>query len=130
MNKLIILIGLIALLFGLSLFAQTNRVEYVTATIYHAVPEQTDDTPFQTASGKFIDWTNPYGHRWMAVSRDLEYSGFAFGTKVLVEGAGDLDGVWTVQDRMNERWMKRIDFLVNEDRKLGKWYGVKITIIR
>ena len=27
----------------------------VTATIYHAVPGQTDDTPFITASNKVID---------------------------------------------------------------------------
>ena len=37
----------------------------VTATIYHAVPGQTDDTPFITASNKVIDKDNPGGHRWI-----------------------------------------------------------------
>ena len=100
----------------------------VTATIYHAVPEQTDTTPFVTASNSRINPENPQGHRWIAVSRDLEKLGFTFGVKVCVEGANDLDGIWTVQDRMNKRFKNRIDFLVNKELKGGKWYNVKITI--
>ena len=102
----------------------------VTATIYHAVPGQTDNTPFITASNKRINSDNPAGHRWIAVSRDLEKLGFVFGVKVKVEGAGDLDGIWTIQDRMNRRFTKRIDFLVNKTRKGGKWNNVKLTIIK
>ena len=102
----------------------------VTATIYHADPAQTDVDYLTTASNKTINEADPQGHRWIAVSRDLEQHGFVFGTKVLVEGAGQLDGIWTVEDRMNKRWTKRIDFLVNKDVKGGKWYNVKITIIK
>ena len=46
------------------------RAIVVTATIYHAVPSQTDSTPFITASNKQINKENPQGHRWIAVSRD------------------------------------------------------------
>jgi hypothetical protein len=46
-----------------------------------------------------------------------------------VEGAGDMDGIWQIQDVMNPRYKNYIDFLVENDRKLGKWYGVKITLI-
>lgn len=102
----------------------------VTATIYHADPAQTDADYLTTASNKTINEVDPQGHRWIAVSRDLEQHGFVFGTKVLVEGAGQLDGIWTVEDRMNKRWTKRIDFLVNKDVKGGKWNKVKITIIK
>ena len=102
---------------------------YVTATIYHAVPAQTDSTPFVTASNSKIDPENPQGHRWIAVSRDLEELGFTFGVKVCVEGTGVFDGEWTVQDRMNKRWTKRIDFLVNEEIKGGKWDNIYIWII-
>ena len=101
----------------------------VTATIYHAVPGQTDDTPFITASNKVIDKDNPGGHRWIAVSRDLEPLGYTFGTVVCVQGAGSMDGLWTVQDRMNKRFTKRIDFLVNEDMTGGKWQNVIISIV-
>ena len=101
----------------------------VTATIYHAVEEQCDDTPLITASMKHINPENPIGHRWIAVSRDLEPLGFTFDTKVCVENAGDLSGEWCVNDRMNERWVKRIDFLVDTTRKGGFWENVKISLI-
>ena len=101
----------------------------VTATIYHATPEQTDSTPHITASNKIIDLGNPQKHRWIAVSRDLEAKGLVFGVKVKVTGAGNLDGIWTVQDRMNRRWLSRIDFLVNEDMTGGKWENVRVEIV-
>ena len=101
----------------------------VTATIYHADPRQTDDTPFITASGAHIEECCPGDHRWIAVSRDLEDLGFVFGAKVLVEGAEEMDGVWTVQDRMNKRWTNRIDFLVDTDVRGGRWDSVKIELI-
>ena len=100
----------------------------VTATIYHAVPEQTDSTPFITASNSIIDASNPQKHRWIAVSRDLEKLGYTFGVRVCVEGAGNLDGIWTVQDRMNKRFKNRIDFLVNKELKGCKWNNIKISI--
>ena len=100
----------------------------VTATIYHAVPGQTDDTPFITASNKVIDKDNHGGHRWIAVSRDLEPLGYTFGTVVCVQGAGSMDGLWTVQDRMNKRWTKRIDFLVDQSLKGGKWNNITLSI--
>ena len=101
-------------------YAPTDEVS-VTATVYHAVEGQTDDTPLITASGKHIDPSNPASHRW------IEKLGFVFGTKVIVECAGEMNGIWTVQDRMNRRWTHRIDFLVNED-KMGKWDKVSIKI--
>jgi len=102
----------------------------VTATIYHADPAQTNADYLTTASLKKIDEKQPEKHRWIAVSRDLEKLGYTMGVKVKVEGAGDLDGVWTIEDRMNKRWKKRIDFLVNKKRKYGKWENVKLTIIK
>lgn len=101
----------------------------VTATIYHADPKQCNADYLTTASLKKIDSQSPGKHRWIAVSRDLESIGFVFGTKVLVEGAGEMDGIWTVEDRMNKRWVERIDFLVDYDIKGGKWSNVKISLI-
>ena len=103
----------------------------VTVTIYHADPKQTDSTPFITASNKTIDSLNPAKHRWIAVSRDLELLGFTFGACVLVEGVGpNIDGEWQVQDRMNKRWKKRIDLLVNKNIKYGKWNNIKLTLLK
>jgi len=51
------------------------------------------------------------------------------GEKILVENADEMNGVWTIEDRMNKRWISRIDFLVNKSKKGGKWNNVIITLI-
>lgn len=127
MMKTIMGLGLFTLIIGGR--STPNAEVVVDATIYHAVEGQTDSTPLITASGKHINPNNPAGHRWIAVSRDLEKLGFVFGEKVLVTGAEQMDGVYVVEDRMNRRWTKRIDFLVNETMKGGKWRGVRIKLI-
>jgi len=127
MMKTIIGLGLFTLIIGGR--STPNAEVVVDATIYHAVEGQTDSTPLITASGKHINPNNPAGHRWIAVSRDLEKLGFVFGEKVLVTGAEQMDGVYVVEDRMNRRWTKRIDFLVNETMKGGRWKGVRIKLI-
>lgn len=100
----------------------------VTATIYHATPLQTNKDYLTTASLKTIE--DPYRpERWLAVSRDLEAEGFTMGSKVLVSGAGEMDGVWTVEDRMNRRWTRRVDFLVSKKITGGKWNQVTIKKI-
>lgn len=98
----------------------------VTATIYNAVPEQTDSDPLITASLKEIDPNNP--QRWIAVSRDLEELGITLGSVVCIDNAGDMNGEWAVEDRMNKRWTRRIDFLVHDSIRLGKWTNVKIRL--
>tara|TARA_R100000152_G_C6598981_1_gene56799 strand:+ start:89 stop:490 length:402 start_codon:yes stop_codon:yes gene_type:complete len=106
------------------------KVVLVTATIYHADPRQTDDTPFITASGAHIEQCCPGDHRWLAVSRDLEELGFVFGVRVKITGTDSpLDGYWIIQDRMNSRWNRRIDFLVDETITGGYWDNVTIEIV-
>ena len=107
-----------------SLNKELQRV-FVTATIYHAVEEQTDSTPNITASGYEINMADPLSDRIIAVSWDLEnVYGFKMGDMVHVSGTGVLDGIWFVRDRMNKRFRKRIDFLVPQAMKGGKWENV------
>ena len=101
---------------------------FVTATIYHAVEEQTDSTPNITASGYEINMADTLSDRIIAVSWDLEnVYGFKMGDMVYVSGTGVLDGIWFVRDRMNKRFRKRIDFLVPQAMKGGKWENVLIN---
>jgi len=101
---------------------------FVTATIYHAVEEQTDSTPDITASGYKINMEDPLSDRIIAVSWDLEnVYGFKMGDMVHIKGTPYLDGIWFVRDRMHKRWKKRIDFLVPESIKAGKWENVILT---
>jgi 3D (Asp-Asp-Asp) domain-containing protein len=98
----------------------------VTATVYHAVEGQCDDSPLVTASGaKIASAESAYDHRYLAVSRDL-LDVFPYGTMVEVSGCGELDGYWVVQDTMNRRYKGYIDLLINPDMRGGKWEGVRI----
>jgi 3D (Asp-Asp-Asp) domain-containing protein len=100
----------------------------VVATLYNALPNQTDSSPLVTASGESINGLCPESHRWVAVSPDL-LEDFPFGECILVEGADEMNGIWRVTDVMNPRYTNYIDFLVEDTRKLGKWYDVKITLV-
>lgn len=108
---------------------ETEIVYIVTATVYHAVEGQCDNTPLVTASGKNINPEDPHGHRYIAVSRDL-LDIFPYGTKVVVSGTGDYDGIWIVADTMNKRFSGHVDFLINKDMKGGKWNGVRIKKVK
>jgi 3D (Asp-Asp-Asp) domain-containing protein len=115
------------LLILLVLFMPKRVEESVVATVYNAVPAQTNSDPSHTASMFKLDLSNPYKHRIIAVSRDLLIK-FPMGTKVRVEGTS-YDGVYIVEDKMNKRYTKRIDILINVEMIIGKWENVKITKI-
>lgn len=101
-------------------------VYVVTATVYHAIEGQCDDSPLVTASGATISSADTaYDHRYIAVSRDL-LDVFPYGTKVEVSGCGELDGEYTVADTMNRRYKGYIDLLINPDMRGGKWEGARI----
>jgi 3D (Asp-Asp-Asp) domain-containing protein len=88
----------------------------VAMTGYNAVPEQTDDTPFETASGAYA---NP--EVVAARSQDMR-SELPFGTIIEVTGATREEscgftvarpyiGYRVIADTMNVRFTKRIDIL-------------------
>ena len=101
----------------LSLAAQAQQK--VHATVYNAVPEQTNEDPGHTAFMFELDLNNPYKHRIIAVSRDLLQT-YPKGTKVRVSGTS-YDGVFVVMDKMNKRYTNRIDLLINQDMQIGSW---------
>ncbi|MDB5233091.1 MAG: hypothetical protein JWR44_84 [Hymenobacter sp.] len=103
----------------------------VTATVYEAVPGQTDDEPFVTADNSRIKPHYGTKKRWMALSRDLlkPWGGsFEFGDKVRVQGLSPkLDGVYTVHDTMNRRHRHCMDVLAHPSENLDIFCkGVKI----
>lgn len=112
--------------------AQTEWIlvaENVEATVYNAVPEQCDEDPMYTASMFRLNLDDVYSHRIIAMENTFRKSlGLEYGDVVKVEGAGKWDGIWQIQDTMSPRFAgrKKIDFLVPEDIKVGKWNTVKI----
>ena len=101
----------------------------VTATMYHAVKNQTDKTPHITADGTRIDTRNASKYRYVALSRDLlkRWGGpFDYGDFILIKDAGHKDGVYQVRDTMNKRFSHRIDFLQSKGTKPIKFNNATI----
>jgi 3D (Asp-Asp-Asp) domain-containing protein len=101
----------------------------VTATMYNAVVSQCDADPLITAGMFTIDPEHASEHKWVALSRDLlkRWGGeYDYGDKILIEGAGDKDGVYTIADTMNKRYRNRIDILETEGTPLYKFEDVTI----
>ena len=110
----------------LTLLALLNNTDKkVTATVYNAVPAQTNSDPGHTASMFKLDLSNPYKHKIIAVSRNL-LKKFPMHSKVRITGT-DYDGIYVVEDKMNKRYVDRIDILINVGMRIGKWENVKIT---
>ncbi|MBN2768070.1 MAG: LysM peptidoglycan-binding domain-containing protein [Campylobacterales bacterium] len=89
----------------------------VTATAYTSHVNQTQGDPFVGA------WNNRLtpGQKVIAVSRDLlNYYGLKNGSKVKISG---LEGYYTVRDKMNKRYSKRIDIYMGLDKKEALRWG-------
>jgi hypothetical protein len=83
------------------------------ASVYQAVPQQTNSDNLTTASGFKLNPSYAHAeHRILAISRDL-LKHLSFGDGVVVIGAGPYDGVWYVHDLMNKRYVSAIDFLTD-----------------
>ena len=98
----------------------TNKISYeVTVTTYNPTKHQCDDTPDITADGTRIKTWRATEYRYVALSRDLlsRWGGpFNYGDYIVIEGAGDRDGVYQVRDTMNPKWTNRVDILTTNSR--------------
>ena len=95
----------------------------VTATAYSSHHGQTDKTPFLAA------WNNRIrpGMKIIAVSRDmLTTYGLRNGSKVRISG---LPGLYTVRDKMNKRYRKRIDIYMGVNRRKALRWGRRSVVI-
>jgi LysM repeat protein len=95
----------------------------VTATAYSSHRAQTDKTPFLAA------WNNRIrpGMKIIAVSRDmLKRYGLRNGSKVKI---GGLSGYYTVRDKMNKRFRKRIDIYMGTNRRRALRWGRRSVML-
>lgn len=116
------------LLIVITLNCNSQQSQKVHATVYNAVPEQTNSDPSHTAFMFKLDLTNPWKHKIIAVSRDL-LKMYPKGTRVQVCGTS-YDGVFIVMDKMNKRYTNRIDLLINLEMQIGNWPDATITKIK
>jgi 3D (Asp-Asp-Asp) domain-containing protein len=97
----------------------------VTCTAYSSTPDQTDSTPFITAS---LERVRP---GIIALSRDLlrRYTpGAPFDYGDLVEIVGV--GVFQVQDTMHRRWRRRADIWVESKDAAWTWGRQSVILAR
>lgn len=99
------------------------------ATVYNAVPAQCNSQPLVTASGFHLEKEKIPSYRIIAMERTMmNQYGLSYGDVVKVEGAGEYDGLWQIHDTMNRRFAgkHKIDFLVPENIRHGKWDNVRV----
>ncbi len=102
---------------------KTKKKLRVTATAYTSHAGQTDSTPFLAA------WNNRLrpGMKIIAVSRDmLSRYGMRNGTKVRISG---LPGYYTVRDKMNKRYKRRIDIYMGLDKRRALRWGRRSVVV-
>ncbi len=101
----------------------STRSLRVMATAYSSHAAQTDSTPNIAAWGHRLR----SGMKVIAVSRDLigKY-GLTAGSKVKIHG---LQGVYTVLDKMNPRFTKRIDIYMGMDYKKALRWGRRRVVL-
>ena len=86
----------------------------VTVTAYSARPEETDSTPYQTATNQRVKSGT------VAVSRDLFDSGWVFGKKIYIKGLG----IYTIGDLMARDKRNHIDIFI-DDAEACRTFGVR-----
>jgi len=92
------------------------RTRKVIATAYNSLAYQTSADPHITAFG---DSLKP-GLLYIAVSRNLLREGLKHNSLVKIEG---LEGTYLVKDKMNKRWLDRIDIYMGTDVKAARQWG-------
>ncbi len=91
---------------------EAKTVKLCTVTVYGPSGRQYDSTPRIAASGKIPKPGT------VAVSHDLFYSGWVFGSRIYIEGLG----VHKVNDLMHPGWENRIDVFLGSER-LARRFG-------
>lgn len=105
----------------------------VIATVYNAVPSQCDGDCDTTASMFKLNLKDVMSHKIIAMERTfMKKLGLKYGDVVKIEGTGKYDGEYQIQDTMNKRFagMHKIDILVPNNIKLGKWNNVKLYVLK
>lgn len=105
----------------------------VESTVYNAVPKQCNKDFGFTASMFYLDLYDVEAHKIIAMERTfMKEFGLVYGDVVKIEGVGQYDGIYQIQDTMNKRFASqhKIDILVRESVKYGKWNNVKLYILK
>ena len=104
----------------------------VTTTMYNAVESQCDADPLVTAANYKIIPAKASNQKYVALSRNLlkRWNGkFNYGDKIRITGTKHKDGIYTVADSMNKRYINHVDILETSGVDWYKYDNVQITRI-
>lgn len=109
-------------------FYDTIKVYDMKATVYHPKKRETDNRPYETASGKIIDSGSPLSSRlcglprWMLKAFNPKGC-YSYGDTVILGGALPLiyHGAWIVADNSSRRNVTNIDFAIGDRDTAGRW---------
>ncbi len=94
------------------------KIDYVDITAYRAVAAECDSDPLVTADGSVV-----VAAANVVVPNIVAANHLPFGTKLRIpEYFGDK--VFEVRDRMNARYVKRVDILMTDAKEVNQW-GIK-----
>ncbi len=101
----------------------------VTLTMYNPTYSQCDNSPDITADGTKINIHNASNYRYVALSRDLlkRWGGpFDYGDYIIIDDAGNENGIYQVRDTMSPKYIKRVDVLKTKGHRQFKYSDVKM----
>lgn len=111
---------------------KTNYPEIIrhatTYMPYEKLHTSKDGSHLTMAGGKRINPSDCF-KKYIAVSRDLKWL-YPFGTIVEITNAGDLSGIYEVQDLKGSGYKHQIDILVPSKMYRNSSYKVKIKILK
>ena len=92
-------------------YVESRWSTYITVTSYNSVPEQTDSTPFITASGTHVR-DGVVASNYLPIGTRVRFPNL-YGSKIFV-----------VEDRMNARYHKKID-IWSDDIQFSRKFGAR-----
>ena len=94
---------------------EPDEVRWVTVTAYSSTPDQTDDTPFHTATGEHVYWGG------------VAANSLAFDSRVRFPGYHN-DEMFRVNDRMHRRFSDRIDIWFPTRAEATAWGKRRVEV--
>jgi 3D (Asp-Asp-Asp) domain-containing protein len=96
-------------------FREPDEVRWVTVTAYSSTPDQTDSTPFNTATGEHVYWGGVAANS-LAINSRVRFSGY--------HG----DATFRVNDRMHRRFSDRVDIWFPTRAEATAWGKRRVEV--
>lgn len=98
-----------------TIIREPDEIRWVTVTAYSSTPDQTDSTPFNTATGERVYWGGVAANS-LAINSRIRFVGFHYGKS------------FRVNDRMHRRFSDRIDIWFPTRKEALAWGKRRVQV--